>query len=327
MKNFFFSGVAILGLVSLLFVFFEIPTKGIVSKDIKSEESPRIYKERSAETYNKIKKHIKERKTLKQLKSSTGNYLSDIEELGPNINGQIAYGDGNVYGGYVYDLEIHGDTWVAATETGGAWISFTAGDLWDPIDDDWAFSKLETVLRDPLDLNRYYFGGPRGTGLFYWDSNGNTLGTDEELIEWTGTIDGEPNLNFTSVDQLINAPFSSDAFYLSGNASEQSFSTAVFRHQNGAFEKISSNSFILDFEVLYDGTILYLQRSPTFKSVEVVKITMNGNDFSEEIIATLNYDDDITLNKAQIAIDKSNPCNESTIFVSVNKASQEIINP
>ncbi len=169
-----------------------------VSQRTTTDENPENLETLSDDYILKLKKARKQQLALRNQKSSGEELLENVNEIGPyNVGGrtkEIAID---------YDNE---QNIVVASETGGAWYSTDQGVTWQPVDDFGANLRLFTVTQDLNDSNRFYLGGPNGTGLWYWD-----WGTSE-------LYPVNSNIDFTDVVQIEMHPDPDEAgtFYVIG---------------------------------------------------------------------------------------------------------------
>lgn len=241
-------------------------TPPISQKERDENPEQREMEEWTEEQIHDAKAVIKERKKAKSNgNEKSASLLVDIEEEGPNVNGEtISNPYQKAAGGMIKEISVDfsdtdgiqsNDRLVVATETGGAWISEDAGANWYPIDDDWAFSGLNTVAQNPFQPEEYYFGG-EFQGLFRWDASA-----------WT--INGSNNSGLESLSPTI---------YANGSTYNEFRSCKVFR-----FHPTNNNHFYLvggvsgDFQGLYETTDggntfyeIFDINGPSFDDMEVL---------------------------------------------------------
>ncbi|MEO0468013.1 MAG: T9SS type A sorting domain-containing protein [Bacteroidota bacterium] len=190
-----------------------------------------------------------ERKAMKTQTLTNFSPLENVQELGPNKDNLLcgAFG-GLCVSGMIKELVIDSEddqTFVIATETSGAWVSYDQGSSWEPIDSDWAGLGLTWLVQSKENPDLFYFCGV-GPGLFIWDKS-----KDHGLEEWVGTIDGVPTSTFPVVTNLKIDPENPEIHYLTTNAS-------IYRYNGEAYEDISEppldgplfSNFAGDIEVI-----------------------------------------------------------------------------
>lgn len=240
-------------------------------------------------------------KVRKKAKSSgnekSASLLVDIEEVGPNVSGETAvYPTQTVAGGMVKEISTDvsdtdgiqsNDRIVVATETGGAWISEDAGSNWYPIDDDWAFSRLDAVAQDPNQPNKYYFGGSN-MGLFQWDASTWTInGNNNSGLEATSpTIyaNGASYSEFLSCSIIRFHPSNSNHFFVKGGVAFDY--GGIFETTDGGntFYEIFDLSGVEvdDMEVLNDKVLLASNNG-------IYKLIKTGTNWNHTLVKASSF--------------------------------------
>jgi len=221
---------------------------------------------------------IRKRKAQARKKSASG-FVQNIEELGPNkdgvsLYGSFNFGDSHYYSGMVKDIAIHRNdpnTIVVATETSGAWLCIYDGSEFqcDPIDDDHAETRWETVVQHP-GMDNIFFVGGTFDGLFYTD-----ISTNNGLIQYVGNVDGVANESFTNVNVLTWDENDPATFFLAGDLYDsdgtRAFNIYRFNSQDDSFTNISTaltndtDSRFGEIEVLNDGSVVVCRKQHFYK--------------------------------------------------------------
>jgi len=187
------------------------------NSDSSTIEADFLNKERELEYLNAqdLRETVELRKRLRNSKSHS-SIFSEIEEIGPNKAEGLCRNSGGCLSGMVksmvIDLEDE-NTFVIATQTGGAWVSYDKGESWKPIDDDWAGVVMNWVVQDKSNPDRFYFCC-KGPGLLVWDKS-----TSDGLMEWVGTINGIEESTFNRSYYIKFDPDNDEVHYLAGNNS------------------------------------------------------------------------------------------------------------